>query len=143
MGVHRNRSLTTVVLESNSLKRSILWREWLDSFYLSNAEEQQELLDEQPPLTNTEIDVIVAAGVCWLARKAKLKFPKWTENRCLKFPWRRGLDPKSRLATIEQILAPPEFFERNVFISAKIMYRARMPLDWIEKEPKVFSRIKN
>ena len=141
MDLHRNKSLSAVVQECDPDNRSLLWREWLDTFYLSNDNARQAILDENPPLTNSAIDVIVAAGVCWLARKAKLKIPKWAAKRYLKFPWRNGLDPKSRLATIEQILAPPEFFERNVFISASIMYRASMPIDWIEKEPKAFSRI--
>ena len=128
---HRNKSLTTVVLEKDSERRSRFWREWLDFFYLS--ENKQDILQDEPPLTGTVWDAIVAAGVAWLARKADLTVPLWTVGRSAKEPWWGNFDPKSKSASINQVLAPPEFFSRNLFVSAKFMYRARMPVEWIEK----------
>lgn len=136
---HRNTSLTKVVQENDRERRFRIWREWLDSFYLS--EEKQAILLEEPPLIGTVWDAIVAAGAAWLARKACLKVPLWTRGRRSRDPWWGEHDPTSRIARINQVLAPPEFFSRNLFVSASIMYRARMPIEWIEKEPLFFTRL--
>ncbi|MCR5814677.1 MAG: hypothetical protein K6G15_09325 [Desulfovibrio sp.] len=138
---HRNKSLSAVVLETDTETRSRLWREWLDSFYL--AQDKETPLQEEPPLTGTVWDAIAAAGVAWLARKAQVSVPAWTKSskRCARIPWWGEFAANSRSAAINQVLAPPEFFSRNLFVSAKIMYRARMPADWIEKEPLFFTRL--
>ena len=48
----RNESLSKVVLEQDKQKRTLLYDEWLDSFYLSDDAKKRELLTEKPPLVH-------------------------------------------------------------------------------------------
>lgn len=137
MPYYRNKSLQRVVEEPDPKTRLRFFREWLDTFYLSR--DQQLILNEEPILTGTVWDAIVAAAAAWLARKANLEVPAWTYGRKAKTPWFEENEPHTRSARIHQVLAPPEFFARNLFVSAKIMYRARMPRAWIEDEPQFFA----
>ena len=134
----RNRSLEAVVAEMDTERRSILWREWLDSFYLAESDSEKEaMLNEEPELFQTPWDAVVAAGTAWLARKSGLPVPSWTkkDGRRAEKPWWCGYKPDSPLARINWLIAPPEFFDRNLFVSPSFMYRARMPAHWISPEP--------
>ena len=131
----RNRSLTSVVLEPDLEMRSILWREFLDSFYLENTQGRIKLVEDEPPLTDGAWDAIVAAGVAWLCRKAGIENPRWTlgKARCAYPAWSPARN--FRELRLFRVLAPPEFFIRNVYTSQSFMIRARTPQEWIDPEP--------
>ncbi|MBQ9406996.1 MAG: hypothetical protein IJU37_09735 [Desulfovibrio sp.] len=140
MAYRRNDDLCAVALAEDENSRSLLWREWLDTFYL--AERRLALLQREPPMTHTVWDALLAASVAWLARKSGLPTPLWARatRRRASQPWWGGCDPLSRYARIQQLLAPPEFLTRNLFVSASILYRARMPAQWRDPEPR-WSRV--
>ena len=132
---HRNQSLAAVVLEKDTQVQGILWREFLDTFYLSEQDKRLKLISEEPPLTHTHWDALVAAATAWLCRKADLPKPGWIygRSRCTYPAWSTA--KRTREIRLLRLLAPPEFLARNLFVSQSFMLRARTPLDWIDPEP--------
>ena len=135
LNVHRNKSLTAVAQATSNEDRSILWREWLDTFYLACDQTRLAMLEEEPPFTDTFWDALFAAGVAWLAHKMHHPAPLWAKHvsRRLKFPYWRRSDPTSLTAICDRARAPAEFYSRNLYIGPEIMLRARTPEAWLPR----------
>ncbi len=93
------------------------------------------MLQEEPPLCDPLWDALFAAGVSWLAHRMGIHAPSWTRKNCrrLRFPYWGAKDPRSDYAEYERDRAPAEFFNRNIYIGPEIMYRARMPMERIQR----------
>lgn len=135
MKFERNRSLSAVVLEKDRNTQALLWREFLDSFYIENEDGRRALVADEPPLTKDAWDAVVAAGTAWLCRKSGIVTPLWTfgRARCAYPAWSCARD--LRELRLLRLLAPPEFLARNVLVSQTFMLRARTPQEWIDPEP--------
>ena len=135
MNYYRNTTLTAAANAQDEAERSCRFREWLDTFYLNDDEKRIEMLEEEPPLCTPHWDAIFAAAVSWLAHKMNRSAPEWTRKNCrrLHSPYRIRKDPCSVAASYDRDRAPAEFFNRNLYIGPEILFRARMPLEWIPK----------
>ena len=134
----RNNSLAAVTCEKDIEKRSVLWREWLDSFYLSDDEERRAMLAEEPPFSGDVWDALVAAGTEWLAHRMGCAVPRWamTPSRRARTPYWGRSKNFTKANGFDHDRAPSEFFSRHLYIGPEIMLRARMPKSWIPQEPK-------
>ncbi|MDR1165915.1 MAG: hypothetical protein LBO66_08635 [Deltaproteobacteria bacterium] len=106
----------------------ILLGNFLDAFYLSGSETRSVMLREEPKdMAERWRAPYLGATAAVLARRFDLKAPDWASHpRCFLpadspyFPYRL----KGRRETKAPASAPPEFIERNVFVSASALYRA-------------------
>ena len=128
----RNNSLRAVIAEGDKDKRSILWREWLDSFYLADTPVQERMLREEPPMEGGVWDALLAAAAAWLAHKAGITAPLWCRRKDRRFDgcyWGEG-GHSVAANRLNFLMTPPEFLARNLFIGMSFLERARMPEEW-------------
>ncbi len=135
--IRRNESFTAIVQADSNEERSLLWREWLDTFYLVDDAKRAAMLDEEPPFSGTVWDALLAAGAEWLAHRMGRKAPSWAMKPCRRAP--RAYFGRSQHYTkangFDHDRAPAEFFSRHLYIGPEFMLRARTPKDWIPEEP--------
>lgn len=102
--------------------------EFLDEFYLSAN--RQQMIDEEPRLTGDAwLDAYIGAVGEHLARRWKLRIPKWTDDS------RRFLETPSfpdKFEFSKPILlrdSPIAFRRRMIFTEAEPLRRGRFPIE--------------
>jgi hypothetical protein len=105
--------------------------EFLDEFYLADAE-RQDMIEQEPALIGDHrLDSYIGAIGEHLAQRWHLDaIPQWTFNkaRFLDWPWfPDGDSPKLRMILLME--SPIAFRRRDIYTEAEPLRRARMPRD--------------
>ena len=102
----------------NEDERSALWRDWLDTFYLSDESKRTLMLNEVPPLSESVWDALVAAGAEWLAHRMGRKGPLWAMSDAAVQKSRiGGVQRALRRQTDLTMTARRRNFSADIFIS--------------------------
>lgn len=102
---------------------SVLFREFLDAFYATPAEDQRGALSAEPPRIDVLHDAWLGATAEELSKRNALPVPTWTEDPC-RFMTRAyfagGLESLKPILLVE---SPSAFRRRQLFVSANALSR--------------------
>ena len=110
--------------------RDQFWAEFKDFLHQLNAHPTPEAVRQAPPPLAGKIpegdrmDAYLAATALYLARRHAWDIPPWVyaDNRTLHHPW--FLHPAPRIRNLLIMESPPEFRERNIFVSENALETA-------------------